>query len=383
MSGHLRLTQQEADPVGAISASPIVAIGATLAFLLAAGLTWSHWGEVGSPLAAVIALVLVAAAGTAASFAASPARAPFTNDRLWLVVMLAVGAAIAEYVSTIGNNRQLYDDFGPAVIGMLILSLAPFCTWVSAALAGVLSAAVLSILVVGASMYTESTAPVAALITLNSASVLAMSAAAAGYSYGIVAETLSWQREANRAALQRDTELRAGIARSVQQSRVSVLGREVLPFLAGVMTADRISVADADRARELAEALRRALRAGIESTWLDDLAANIRMNRGVDTIVDDPTGAAAALTADQRSALTALISWLGDAARSQLITVSFAADADGETHGDITLVAETGTSPPSRRELDRFVAVARAVAFRADASLTRENVTVGLSYDID
>lgn len=383
MSGHLRLTQQEADPIGAISASPIVTVGAILAFLLAAGLTWSHWSEVGSPLAAGIALVLVAAAGTAAVIASSPARAPFTNERLWIVVTLAVGGAIAEYVSTIGNNRQLYDDFGPTVIGMLILSLAPFCTWVSLALAGVLSAAVVSILVAGASLYTVSDAPVAALITLNSASVLAMSAAAAGYSYGIVAETLAWQREANRAALQRDAELRAGIARSVQQSRVSVLGREVLPFLAGVMTAERITVADADRARELAEALRRALRAGIESTWLDDLAANIRLNRGVDTIIDDPTGAAAALTADQRSALTALISWLGDAARSRLIRVAFTGRGEGDAHGDIVLVADSGASPPSRRELDRFVAVARAVALRADAALTRENVTVGLSYDID
>jgi hypothetical protein len=162
-----------------------------------------------------------------------------------------------------------------------------------------------------------------------------------------------------------------------------VLGREVLPFLAGIMTAERISVADADRARELAEALRRALRAGIESTWLDDLAATIRMNRGVDTIIDDPTGAAAALTADQRSALTALISWLGHASRSRLIRVAFTGAGDGAGHGDIVLVSDSGASPPSRRELDRFVAVARAVALRADATLTRENVTVGLSYDID
>ena len=133
MSGHLRLTPQEADPIGAISASPIVTVGSILAFLLATSLTWSHRSEVGSPLAAGIALVLVAAAGAAAVIASSPARAPFTNERLWIIVTLAVGAAIAEYVSTIGNNRQLSDDFGPTVIGMLILALAPFCTWVSLA----------------------------------------------------------------------------------------------------------------------------------------------------------------------------------------------------------------------------------------------------------
>lgn len=377
MSGRMRLTQQEADPIGGITAAPIVTVGAVLAFATALVLTWAHWSEVSSPLAALLAVVLVGAGGTTAAISAMPGRAPFTAERLWLVVTLGVGAAITEYVSTVGANRYLYDDFGPIVIGMLILSVAPFCTWLSLLLAGVLSAAVLSILVAGASDYTAADAPIAALIVVSIAPVIAMSAAAAGYSYAIVAETLAWQREANRAALQRDAELRAGIARSVQQTRVSVLGREVLPFLAGVMTADRISVTDADRARELAEALRRALRAGIESTWLDDLAANVRASRGVDTVIADSTGAAADLAGDQRSALTALISWLGDPARSRRIRVTITTDAG---RGRIDIVTDSGDTPPTRRELDRFVAVARAVALRADSAVTRENVIVELSY---
>ena len=94
-----------------------------------------------------------------------------------------------------------------------------------------------------------------------------LAAAAAGYSYAIVGETLAWQRDANRAALRRDAELREGIARSVQQSRISVLGREVLPFLAGVMTADRITVADADRARELEQERGWAVREDANRGW--------------------------------------------------------------------------------------------------------------------
>ena len=373
----MRLTQQEADPIGGITAAPIVVIGALLALGASITLTYAHWSEVGSPLVALLGIVLVALAGLAAAISAAPSRAPFSAERLWLVVALAVGAAIAEYVSTIGFDRYIYDDFGPVVIGMLILSLAPYCTWVSLILAGLLSAAVLSILVVGSAMTTAITPPLSALIAVNAAAVLAMSAAAAGYSYAIVDETLAWQREANRAALHRDAELRAGIARSVQQSRVSVLGREVLPFLAGVMTSDRISVADADRARELAEALRRALKAGIESTWLDDLAATVRMSRGIPVIVDDPVGAAADLAADQRSALTALLSWLGEGSRSATIRVSIDA---GARRRRIDIVADHGASPPSRRELDRFAAVARAVSMRAEVAVTRENVTVELSH---
>ncbi|WP_307043214.1 hypothetical protein [Agromyces ramosus] len=376
----MRLTQQEADPVGGITAAPIVTVGALLAFGTAVLLTLAHWPEVSSPVAAVIAVMLVAAGGAAAAISASPGRAPFTAERLWLVVTFAVAAAIAEYVSTVGANRYLYDDFGPIVIGMLILSVAPFCTWLSLLLAGVLASAVLSILVIGASAYTVTPAPLAVLVIVSVAPVVSLSAAAAGYSYAIVAETLAWQREANRSALQRDAELRAGIARSVQQSQVSVLGREVLPFLAGVMTADRISVADADQARELAEALRRALRAGIESTWLDDLGASVRRNRGVDVVVDDTNGGAADLAGDQRSALTALISWLGEPSRSVRIRVTITTDA---RRGRISIVADPGDTPPTRRELDRFVAVARAVALPAESAVSRENVTVELSYGIE
>lgn len=373
----MRLTQQEADPIGAITAAPLVTIGAVLAFVSSIVLTFAHWQEVGSPFAAVLGVALVAAAGLIAAISAAPSRAPFSAERLWLVVALAVGAAVAEYVSTIGADRYIYDDFGPIVIGMLILSLAPFCSWVSLLLAGLLSTAVLSILIVGSSTSAVIAAPISALVAVNSAAVLAMSAAAAGYSYAIVDETLAWQREANRAALHRDAELRAGIARSVQQSRVSVLGREVLPFLAGVMTADRVSVADADRARELAEALRRALKAGIESTWLDDLAANVHLSRGIPVIVDDPVGGAADLGDDQRSALTALISWLGEGSRSAVIRVTITTEPRRRR---IVVEADHGASPPARRDLDRFAAVARAVSMRAELRLTGENVHVELSH---
>lgn len=373
----MRLTQQEADPIGAITAAPLVWIGAIAALGTSIALTIVHLPEVGSPLAAVLAIALVAAAGLTAAISAAPGRAPFTTERLWLVVTLAVGAAIAEYISTIGANRILYDDFGPTTVGLLILAIAPFCTWVSLLLAGVLASVVMSLLVVGTASVIALEAPLSTLIAVNSAAVLAMSAAAAGYSYAIIDETLTWQREANRAALKRDAELRAGIARSVQQNRVSVLGREVLPFLAGVMTADRISVADADRARELAEALRRALKAGIESTWLDDLGANLQLSRGIVVIVDDPKGAAVDLGDDQRSALTALLLWLGDADRSA--EIHFAISAESERRR-ITLTSAHGSSPPSRRELDRFVAVARAVEMRAEVILTRENVRVELSH---
>ena len=101
------------------------------------------------------------------------------------------------------------------------------------------------------------------------------------------------------------------------------------------------------------------------------------MSRGIPVGVDDPVGGAADLGDDQRSALTALISWLGEGSRSAAIHVTITTEPRRRR---IVVEAEHGASPPARRDLDRFAAVARAVSMRAELSLTGENVHVELSH---
>lgn len=379
MSVAMRLTQQEVDPIGGVAAAPLVVLGSALAVGVAIGVTTSQWSAVSAPAVAVLAIALVAAAGAVASISALPGRAPFTVDKLWLTVSLAVGAAIAEYIATIPADRVRYDDFGPVVVGALILAVAPFCTRISLLVAGGIATALVTILEIGSTDASLPRVTAASAVILDAVTVLAFAAAAAGYSAAIVRETLAWQRQANAAALERDAGIRMGIARSVQQGRVSVLGREVLPFLAHVMTSDRITVADADRARALADALRRALKAGLESTWLDDLAASVTAVRDTAVTIDDPGGVAGRLRSDQRPALTALISWLSAGGRARAIRVAVSS-AGGA--GRIELDADPGPSPPTRRELDRFLAVGRTVGLRGELALTRENVRVEFRYDL-
>ncbi|WP_353813310.1 hypothetical protein [Agromyces sp. SYSU T00266] len=381
MSTALRLTQQEVDPIGAVAAAPLVLAGTILSVITAIALTVWHWDEVGSPIAAIAGVLFVIAAGAVAAVSALPSRAPFTVERLWFAVALAVGGAIAEYVSTVGADRYLYDDYGPLVVGVLILCLAPFSTWISLLAAGTVAASVLAILAVGSAGGSATEANAAALIAVNSVAVLALSAAGAAYSATIVRESLAWQREANAVALERDGGVREGIVRSVQQGRVSVLSREVLPFLAGVMSAERISVGDADRARELADMLRRALKAGIESTWLDDLASSIEAARRIPIAVDDPAATASRLRSDQRPPLTALLSWLGNAERAESIRVEVVATGSGAIVRIHAVVGGGAGAAPARREVERFLAVARAVGVRGDLEMTRENMRVEFRYD--
>jgi hypothetical protein len=417
----LNRTPQTVDPIGGVVDAPVVVIGAAITTVTAFVLTAVHWRDVRVPVAAALGVLLVVAAAIALFAATMPSRAPFTPERLGLVVALAVGASVAEYVSTAGANRFLYDDYGAAVIGLLILALSPYCSWVSLAIAGLLSAAVSTILVIGAAPTTVTGAPVVSLVTVNAAIILSMTAAASVYSMSVVSEVLRWQREANRAMLRRDAEREAAPLRSStsgdggtldarsphapamdaratevrtipvpQPSRVSVLRSQVLPFLAQVTTADRISRAESDRARELVEALRQALRAGVEATWLDDLAESVRRGVGIPVDVADRDRDASRLDDQQRAAVTALLGWLAEGGRARSIHVDVSRvvgdplarlNGGGEPLARLTVSALRSDGwTPKRRDLDRFIAISRVVGLRARTAATGENVRVEIDY---
>jgi hypothetical protein len=159
-------------------------------------------------------------------------------------------------------------------------------------------------------------------------------------------------------------------------SRVSMLRSQVLPFLAQVTTAERISRADADRARELVEALGQALRAGVEATWLDDLAESVQATHGIEVDVSDRDRDAGRLDDHQRAAVTALLGWLAEGDRSRGIRLTVAR-VMGEPLIRLTAIADRSDRwTPKQRDLDRFVAIARVVGLRARATVTGENVRV-------
>ncbi|ANJ26264.1 hypothetical protein [Agromyces aureus] len=381
-----RLAPKDIDPIGALASSSILPhFGGVVATLTAVLMTVAHWAEVVSPVAAIAAIVLVVIAAVTATVATRPSRAPFTPERLWIVVVFGVGAAVAEYLSTIGNDRSLYDDFGPMVIGILMVSLAPYCSWTTLLTAGALSTAVLSVLMADRARPVWQDLPVVVMVLVYVLPTVVASAAAAGYSWSIVHITLEWQRKANRVLLQRDAELRAGLASSVDHGSVAVLRREVLPFLAAMLNVERVSVADADRARQLAEALRATLREEIATTWLSDLAADLVRRQGVPVEIVQADTAVASLRDDQRAALTALLNWLAGDGRAASIRVAVDREDTESARGRVVRIAVDavfGVEPPNRRSIERFAAVARAVGLAAEVATTGENVTVEFRHVI-
>jgi hypothetical protein len=386
MSGRFSLTHQEADPIGGGTAAPLVAIGAGTAVMISMVSTFAHRSEIVSPFAAALGILLLIAAAIALVTGILPSRGGFASERVWLVVTIATAAAVAEYVSTMGNDAVLYDDYGPITIGVLLLCMAPYASWAALLIAAGLSSGVLAILVAGNAAAASTSQPVASLVLVGSVAIVALAAAGASYSYSIVGSILRWQREVNREALEQevaDDPDDGGLLQGGAGSpRVALVAREVLPFLASVVAAERLSVADVDRARELAEGVQAAMKAGIEATWLDDLADALRAGGagpGVEMLIDDPSGAAARLSSDQRTALTAIVSWLGGSTRSSEVRVAV---VEGAGTGRIEVTALPAQGPLRHRDLERIVAIARAVGFRTESMISRERTIVELNYPV-
>ncbi|GLI26197.1 hypothetical protein ARHIZOSPH14_04390 [Agromyces rhizosphaerae] len=375
----LRLTQQSVDPVASVATWGLAIGHVGLAAVGMVVAVAAHSDEVVGPVLAAMAIGFTVAAAVSVIVWTSPRLAPMSNERLWVVMALALGAAIAESASTAGANQLVSDDAGPVVVGLMLVSLAPYCTWQSLLTACGVSAGILGILTLESAQYSTIDAPLPAFVVVAALPVLVLGAAAAGYSRAVVDEVLAFDRRAAIAVLSRDREVRAGIARTVQEGRVTVLGRDVLPLLAEVTRTGQVTPAQADRARELAHQLRSALVEGADATWLDDLVG-VELGRGTTRItLDDPHGAASRLPEAQRATVAAVVAWLSG---GQVTSDALELRVHDDPPGCLVAVTATGVAnrPGLRTEAQNFLGVVRVSFDRAELRLGDASIHLELAY---
>lgn len=335
-----RLTQQELDPLGAISAWPLTIGAAVIAVGLAVAATLAHGSQVRSlPI-----------------------------------------AVVAEFAGTAGANNYVTDDFGSVVAGVLLLGMAPYRPWTSLIGASLAAALLLGSIAVATSEHAVISAPAALFAIVGMLPVLALGAASAGYSRRITAEIVRWQRVAARESLSIEAEVRDGIARSVERRQLVVLGRDVLPFLDSVLARGVVEPGDRQTAARLARTLRGVLVAHSDATWLSDLLAPAAQT-AVDVELSDPTGAAGAMSAEQRSALTALLTRLW--ATSERLRVDVSRDeADSVARMTVDARLRSVSTPSARRDLQPFLAVSRSAFAAQDARVSHGVVQAGFDYEL-
>ena len=381
-------TRQQLDPAGSTGVAPVAIFLAIGAFLYAVSMTVRGQSEISNPIFASLALALLAIAGLMLISASSPNRAPLTERAHAAIHAIAVLAIVCEAVGQWGSNAYIRDDWGPATLGILLVALGPYRPAREIAVGGVCSAISIGILTYFEVPSLVTSGPALAFIALAVTPMLALCFSAAMFSDGVVASIERWQKRAQAASVSLVHEFREGIARSVQQDRVTILNRDVLPFFTEVLARDTITDADRERARTIADSIRRVMVEEVDRSWLEalmELTGVERTNRpgAARVVVDDPHRAASAMTVAQRTAIRALFVAFADYPGFTRDHLRIALSDRGDRNRGVIIAQVPVTDSVMRFTFAPFFAVMRAVFTNLEVEFVQSELTLRFSYDHD
>ena len=262
---------------------------------------------------AAVAMLAIACAAVVAYSEAL--RSPFRQREHYFVVAVLLAAVLVEALSQIGNDSFIGDNWGPVCLGIVLVAISPYRPPGEIVITGVVSSVFVGLITLLEVPAFMTKAPVIAFVLVAVSPVLGMSIASAVFSLKIITAIERWQSRARRQSGKLESEFRDGIARAVQQDRVTILSRDVLPFFSELLQRESVSEHDRGRARKIADSIRRVMVEEVDRSWLENIfrssdspAGNAASHHRASTfVVDDPARIAPAMKADQRTALRALV----------------------------------------------------------------------------
>ncbi|MHB1170892.1 MAG: hypothetical protein ACYCZY_00020 [Lacisediminihabitans sp.] len=377
-------TLQQLDPAGTLGSRAITTLVACGALVYALVMTLRTVEQISHPLLAVLALLVLAAACGTLIVASSPYRAPFSRQAHALVHSLVLLAVVLSVASAWGANRYVQDDWGPISLGLVLVALGSYRPARELAGAGVLSAIFLGFLTLLQVPALATKAPSIAFVVVAVTPMLALCFGSVMFFTGIVNSLERWQHRANRATSSLADQLRDGIARSVQQDRVTILNRDVLPFFTEVLTQAEITDADRDRARAIAESIRSVMVAEVDRSWLESViqqaGGSAHGDTGSSSAVHDTERLVPLMMTDQRTALRALIVALFEEPSFDPASLSIALRSRGDECRGV-LIARLGAADHAMRAvLAPFFAVMRVVFSDLQVEFLQPTLTLRFSY---
>ncbi len=380
---NLERTRQQLDPVGSLGHRLFTVLLVSAGVVYAIYSTVSHPSELSSPPLAVLALMWLFGAWLVVVVGTSSRRGPFTRNAHIVVHLLALGSIALSVASEWDLNTAVQDDFGPVALGLLILAMGPYRPASEIVGAGVLSAIFVGFLtLLEAPFLVASSAPTLVYVLVSTAPLLAAAFASATYSRSMVKEIERWrEHDLQDVAATRDDVL-GGIERSVQQDRVTVLGRDVLPFFNTILQQGSISGDDRVRARTIADSIRAIMVAEADRSWLELLFTSQAPDlRQLEAVVADPAVCAAAMATEQRTALRAVIVAISDESSFVPNSLHIGLRKGAQTcHG--VLRAEVGASDfESRSRFLPYVALMRVVFSDVRVGFRDSTLTLEFAYE--
>ena len=304
------ITLERLDPLSAAAARPVTTGAALLAAALPLLVAVTRGHEIVQPAWFVASYLLVLAACVLLLDRSRPTRPVWQAPSAQLFQLLLMATAVTSALSTAGANERLRDDWAPLVVGVLLMASTPYrpareiVGWTAL---HTLLCAGLGIVQAPAAI---SDVPTVTYAITGSFTVAILGLAAAAYAHSLNTSTRLWQERAWQSAAAVAREQRAGVARSVQQRRITVLNHEVVPTLQRIVDADDLSEADREEARRLARSIRSLLVAEVEKGWaqqmLDDVVArHPRLN--IVATADDPDDLGQRAALERRTLMRAIV----------------------------------------------------------------------------
>jgi hypothetical protein len=311
MTTHER-SRQQLDPIGTFGNTLTTVLFTLSAFGIAAWLVSNSFDGITSPPLAMVALLFLGVSCTHLVLASNPIRAPFTRRTLTIILLTCLIACAFELASEWGEVQTMSSGWGPIVLGFLILAMGPYRPARELAAAGTLAAVFYGFLTVVYMGAATDDIPVLAMVAVTVMPILGLAYATAAHSKTVVEGLERWHRKVMRRGRLVSREDVDGIARSVQQDRVTILNREVLPFFLEIIEKPAISNADRERARDIAASIRKVMVAEVDRSWLEqavDQLTSAEASGEVDVgaLVRDDDHVAGHMSYDQRTALRAFL----------------------------------------------------------------------------
>ena len=205
---------------------------------------------------AVAGVAVLGVACLTVLWASHSSRAPFTRQRHLLVVLIVLLAISLSAVGEWGANRFVRDDWWSVSFGLIFIAVSHYRPARELVVFGTLSGVFVAIVVWLQSDGLITDAPAYTFILVAVTPMLGMCYAAAAYGNTLVTALERWRASLGYTTASLVDRFRQGISRSVQQERVTILSRDVLPFFTRVIAEDRVGDADRERARAIAASIR-------------------------------------------------------------------------------------------------------------------------------
>jgi hypothetical protein len=376
-------TVQQSDPVGALAARPLTLLGCLGMIVYAIIMTVLNSADIDNVGVAVVGVCMVVAAATFIAVASNPLRAPLSRGIHFAAMGLGLVGLAFNAASMWQGNAFIRDDWGPPVLGFISLMMVPYRPPREIAALGAIAAIFAGLIAVLEVGILSTGLPVMIYVIVVAAPVLAMSFGGAAFARSVLRMLQRWHSRASSAVSALANERKAGLTRSVQQDRVTILNRDVVPFFAAVLERGGLLDTDRTRASEISESIRRLMVAEVDRTWLDlvvEQAAVAGRRPGPDA-VHDPERLAAAMSTDQRTAVRAAI--VAMFAHPSFDPRKFTVRISRTSAGcGATIRAHFADGEGSlRADLAPYLAVLRVVFSHLHADFAPPTLTVRFSYD--